>query len=508
MEKNDTKITIPIDEPSAAFEKHLGEEKSARILFSGEFGIGKTYFLKEFFKKREDEYFMLRVCPINYAVVSNEDVLQFLRFDILSKLLIHDKLSIDFIDEDFNEFDFIYTYLYQYLPYLLLNMLPFIPKGGKAAKNAIEKFNEFFENLNAKREEYQSTPEGKAMSSFFENVNHHYLKQDTLIDEIIRDNITRIKEETTDPEEEEGKEKKTVLVIDDIDRMDPGHIFRLFNLFSAHFDQEEDLEANYLGFDHVVMVCHYENIRSIFHARYGERTDFSGYMDKFFHQRVFYFDNREGIVSKVRSILEVLPYPEKLEREFGAQAKFIREFSILLTDCILASVLNIRKLLQIDLNQLSSFSAPISFLKDQNDNFIDTTQFYGIILYQLLEKILGPKDIKEKINQVIDYLKLRSDQRKIGFNYRDDDGYLYKELVKYLVLIIGASEHRFKDSGFYDPTDDKRTYGIQSKTGHIFHFEIEHDGRDYKVGFSRKFRLVRPHVLYELYLEVLSIFNR
>ena len=100
--------------------------------------------------------------------------------------------------------------------------------------------------------------------------------------------------------------RQTVLVIDDLDRIDPEHIFRILNVFAAHFDIDEN--ENKFGFDRIILVCDIQNIRRIFRNRYGQDTDFSGYIDKFYSRRVFVFNNRDALeeaVSKVLSSLKI-----------------------------------------------------------------------------------------------------------------------------------------------------------------------------------------------------------
>ena len=79
---------IPTTTPTADFEQFLSEDNK-RIFFSGPFGIGKTYFLKEFFKsgEREDEYDVYHLFPVNYQISSNENIVEFLKYDILVELL-------------------------------------------------------------------------------------------------------------------------------------------------------------------------------------------------------------------------------------------------------------------------------------------------------------------------------------------------------------------------------------------------------------------------------------
>ena len=45
---SEQKLVIPIDKIKADFQDFLNPYHNQRIIFSGPFGIGKTYFLNEF----------------------------------------------------------------------------------------------------------------------------------------------------------------------------------------------------------------------------------------------------------------------------------------------------------------------------------------------------------------------------------------------------------------------------------------------------------------------------
>ena len=91
-----------------------------------------------------------------------------------------------------------------------------------------------------------------------------------------------------------NNKKKCVLILDDLDRVDPAHIFRLFNVFAAHLDSSKK-QPNVLGFDIVILVCDVHNIKQIFKTLYGVDSDFNGYMDKFYSREVFFFDNKNAL---------------------------------------------------------------------------------------------------------------------------------------------------------------------------------------------------------------------
>ena len=57
---------IPISSPAEKFKKVLDTKDNNKIFFSGKFGSGKTYFLNEFFKEKEEEYQVFHLYPSLY----------------------------------------------------------------------------------------------------------------------------------------------------------------------------------------------------------------------------------------------------------------------------------------------------------------------------------------------------------------------------------------------------------------------------------------------------------
>jgi hypothetical protein len=124
--------------------------------------------------------------------------------------------------------------------------------------------------------------------------------ENDIVTKSISTSIEKLKRENINTEEvdENAKEKEVILIIDDLDRLDPEHVFRLFNVFASHFDNyEKDGKKNKFGFDKVLFVCDIKNIRNIFHHKYGSDVDFNGYIDKFYSSEIYHFDNRKAIVS-------------------------------------------------------------------------------------------------------------------------------------------------------------------------------------------------------------------
>lgn len=124
-----------------------------------------------------------------------------------------------------------------------------------------------------------------------------------MISEIITKQIEKLKGA-------ENTKKETILIIDDLDRLDPEHIFRLLNIFSAHCDVQYYTEEstsrkhNKFNFDKIIFVCDVENLRSLFHHRYGAEANFVGYLDKFYSGEVFDYNSRMEMIKYVEENIE------------------------------------------------------------------------------------------------------------------------------------------------------------------------------------------------------------
>lgn len=81
-------MEISIEKETERFGRFIDENGNDNIIFSGVFGIGKSYFLNKFFKEsHKEEYVGLFLSPVNYSVASNEDIFEYIKVDILLGLL-------------------------------------------------------------------------------------------------------------------------------------------------------------------------------------------------------------------------------------------------------------------------------------------------------------------------------------------------------------------------------------------------------------------------------------
>lgn len=288
---------IRIDNPAYDFFEHL--TLNDRILFSGAFGIGKTFFLREFFKINEikEKYNVFHLYPVNYQIANNEDIFELIKYDILYHLFSFEWINVKV--EEFSKVLAVQSYLLNNGASFFSKIMKCIPLYGiDVAGSAIETFINFRKDFYKHYEEIKSNDE-KLLAIFREQIEEKKgsIYEFDTISEFIYNNLANCNNGIAEKE----KHKKNVLIIDDLDRIDPEHIFRLLNIFSAHTDKGDGI--NKFGFDTIIFVCDVANIRSIFAAKYGQQTDFSGYIDKFYSSEIFHFNNKIAITEFVKQLM-------------------------------------------------------------------------------------------------------------------------------------------------------------------------------------------------------------
>jgi hypothetical protein len=288
-EVTEQEFKIPIESLFSKFENHLKIKNNTRILFSGKFGIGKTYFLNEFFKNKEEDYEVFHLFPVNYQITSNENIIEFLKYDILVELLKKNKNILP--TNDYNNLIDLERLLYLWgkdnLVEVFKKSVSLIPKLGRPLKDVIgliESFLKFKKNM--------ETGDQGFIDTFLDEIKDKNISETDPLSELLKQKINKQK-----------KKKQSVLILDDLERIDPEHIFRIINIFFAHFDLYNKEIPNKFCFDKIILVADVQNIKSIFHYKYGKQTDFNGYFDKFFSVEVFQFKNEEIIVKIIDQII-------------------------------------------------------------------------------------------------------------------------------------------------------------------------------------------------------------
>ncbi len=325
----DQKLIIPIEKIKTDFQAFLEPEHNRRIIFSGPFGIGKTYFLNEFFKEKT-EYFPIFLRPINYSLLSNEDVFKFIKYDILAQLINQKKINID-NDIKASSSESLKSFFKNNKLLVLKNLLKIIPKLG-GFSDSIEQVEELYLKYRESKEKLSKELSAEQVQVFNKEFEEHFLSEFDNVSSIIKYAITK-------------EELQTVLVIDDLDRLDPEHIFRLFNVFSAHFDLVND-DFNKFNFDKIIFVCDIENIRKIFSHKYGLDVDFSGYIDKFYSSEIYDFNNNQEVLNYVDKIF--LRYENNNLQRGGSQSSILGIIKPIFSDLILAKTVNMRMVKNIE----------------------------------------------------------------------------------------------------------------------------------------------------------------
>lgn len=430
MEVADKIIKIETTEILNDFKQHLEFEGNKRILFSGPFGTGKSTFLKEFSENESEDFFYLKIFPVNYSVSANEDVFELIKFDLLLQLMGNFQDEIELVKEDFTLLLRSQVFIMERMKFmpLLYAILGFSEKIGTPIVKFIEALEKTVGDFKAFNDEIKIDEEND-ITAFLKSIQNTKgsIHEMDAVSELIFDLVGRIK--TKYPK------KESVLIIDDLDRLDPEHIFRLFNIFSAHYDEIND--KNKFGFDKVIFVCDMDNIRKIFHHKYGADVDFSGYIDKFYSITPFDFDNRKYVKAKIGELLKEIRLDSNLRYyNFYENPRFYNSVKAIILSLIEARLLNLRMLLQYPTLKVPEFY----FGKKQN--FAQSTVNSPIIvLFYLLKNFYGSFDILQlKIKSLYDSFHKDTYRSQHQFQYLISNEGDAETLISYCLPFILTEE--------------------------------------------------------------------
>lgn len=366
-------MEISIDNESKRFFRFLQEENNDNIIFSGIYGIGKSFFINDFFnKKHTDKYITLFLTPVNYSVASNEDIFEYIKIDVLFQLL--DKVSCDLKNVQISNSVATYYYIKNNLNTLIGDILSsmekvclktdIIPQLIKLKKN-IQEF-----------QKKESTQEDKEVESFIQDIIQRQgsIYERNIVTKITQSLITNAKKE---------EKKEIVLVIDDLDRIDPEHIFRILNILSVHDDFCCTKEHKF-KIDKTILVCDVENIRRIFHAKYGSDVDFSGYIDKFYSKEVFHFHNEDEIQKCIAD--QILKIKSKTG-DFQDDRYAYKGLEFILQYLIKYGYVNIRTLERF-MFDYSMENKTVRF----NDMVLTVVSSPALIIFEFLKRVLGSSE--------------------------------------------------------------------------------------------------------------------
>ena len=285
------------------FSQYL--ETTDRIILSAKFGDGKTYLLNELRKDEaiQDKYEFFTIYPVNYSVAKNEDVFEYIKRDIIVQL--HERKLLENID--LNAL-FASVLISDDFTSVVSFLLSFVSMGEFYNKV----YHKFLEIKN-KYDEKKHTAD-KYLSKFANTAGCIY--EEDGYTTLIRMAIEWISQDHS-LNGEERKAKKPVLIIEDLDRLDPKHLFRILNVVSAHIDDSDrpDIVGNKFGFSNIVLVMDYDVTKHIFHHFYGAEACYEGYMSKFLSREPFRYSIKyimirafEAQLGEKLGIHELLPH--------------------------------------------------------------------------------------------------------------------------------------------------------------------------------------------------------
>lgn len=266
--------TIDISQNIQDFKQVFEQEN--RIIFSAKFGDGKSYFLNEFMKsydEKKNDYYFITLHPVNYVVEENRDVIEYIKRDILFQL-IKDNRIYDFKEGYDKIFDAVCNVesLFK-LADFAASIIPVkgLKEGYKALKGLVSTIDE-------KRKEQD------VLHVVDDYLNGFYGKSGSISE---CDAFTYLIQKSL-----ERMMAKSVLIIEDLDRIDPANLFRIMNVLSSQVDNpyySHVPHGNKFGFDKIILVMDYEIAKHLFHHFYGKEANYEGYMNKFLNTLPFKF---------------------------------------------------------------------------------------------------------------------------------------------------------------------------------------------------------------------------
>lgn len=411
-------MEISIVSEAKRFYDFLNEEDNENIIFSGIFGIGKSYFLHKFFNESnyKEKYICISLTPINYSVANNEDIFEYLKVDILMQLL--EKVPYNFEKRNISLSNAAYFYAKNNPTLFWGKILSGVEKIAFKT-DIIDRLIELKKNIDTYAKECSEDEEVK-IKHFYDSISltKGTIYENDAITQIIQTIILNAKTDN-------NPQKEIVLVIDDLDRIDPEHIFRILNILSAH-NNFCGTEENKFGFDKTILVCDIDNIRNIYSAKYGINVDFNGYIDKFYSKEVYHFNNTTEIIKAVADILFTTKSYQDLGLNNSSHYSHKACYTILSTFAKNKSV-NIRTLLKYINKNITE-----NRIINMGHRRIVSCDFPCLVVFDFIRTMFSTlKDMEIAINKLY----------KLNFNVEDSE-YILK------IFIALADYHNFKEGTY------------------------------------------------------------
>ena len=293
--KMEEQFLIPIDDAIEAFRHHL--DAHDRTILSARFGDGKSFFLSHFMENPDvsERYTFLTIFPVNYQVTENRDIFDLIKRDILLQILLKGVIETEVMITDEVALALYlqcqpFSFAESFLP--LLSELALNEDAAKAVAVALAG-KKFFKNIKQKLDKIKEKSRDSQLDAFLNAVEKNPVVGQDAISSIIQHCLQQYRDKHPN--------KRIVLVIEDLDRIDPAHLFRILNIFSAHIDfcyrlgcrPDKSLAGNKFGLDKVIFVMDYRNVHHIYSHFYGEGANFEGYIEKFCSSNHFTYSLEE-----------------------------------------------------------------------------------------------------------------------------------------------------------------------------------------------------------------------
>ena len=300
------------------FDMHL--KSHPRTILSARFGDGKSTFLAAAEKKLKSRYVFIKIFPVNYQVVENLDIFELIKRDLLFQL--YEKGLVDQsyeIPDEIASFFFLQNNWKTFAEEILKVLSYFDSSNSLKASLGAAKF---LKSIFGKYESFKDNGGeiGNKIDRFIESFDDHKVIYEA-------DPITSIICDIIKCWKSRNRRKKICLVFEDMDRIDPAHIFRILNVISAHMDygykygispNSYSLAGNKFSVDNIVVCLDYSNLRKIFSHFYGNDAGFDGYINKFCDKGIFYY-SLHGQVQRY--------YSQNLARVTGMSSNAIYAFT-------------------------------------------------------------------------------------------------------------------------------------------------------------------------------------
>ena len=368
------------------FKNHL--EHADRMILSAKFGDGKSFFLQKVRNNKElfQDYIFITIYPVNYIISSNEDIFEYIKRDILIQLAKLDLLNkIDLTNLitsifSFENFKEVISFLISCVP------------GGMIYKKLLDKALDISKKYNDDKATYE-----KYFETF--KVQKGGLYEDDAYTQMIKECLNLLKKGYLN-EKKDIIQKKPVLIIEDLDRLDPAHLFRILNVISAHIDDcsHPDKIGNKFGFNNIVIVMDYDTTQHIFSHFYGENASYCGYMSKFLSEEPFRYSITDLALPKLKN---------KIINTVGMDKNLFYALNIMNLKLSALSMRDIARIYDLDLS--TRIFKPI--FKSRNGHELSTQlPIFKLIIY-MTELGMSYADIKkdlelQKKQNLIEYIKL------------------------------------------------------------------------------------------------------